>query len=105
MNILIQIESLQPFDTEPSIKALAAYLTTFAKVVPLPPRYFARLDPSGIAALVFHELEIEIVGEGPSAGTIRTILKFMRDVLRRSRQKASINVFVDMPAPSHESSS
>ena len=93
MNVLIQVLASERTDHGPLIAALLAYLATFSTAtLPLPARRFERSDRSGTTTITMYELAF--AEEHPVEELTVAILKFVRDVRRRSGLAVGVEVLV-----------
>jgi hypothetical protein len=94
MELLIQIERTARNDDTAILGAVAAYLATFAAVeAATPARHYVRRDRAGDVSLSLHEYRLALPLEG-AAEVAKAIAKFMKDVLRRSGQDATVSVLI-----------
>ncbi len=93
MNVLIQVSAAERTDHGPLIAALVAYLATFSSATLSPSaRRFERIDRSGTTTTTMYELAL--AEEHPMDQLTAAILKFVRDVRRRSGLAVGVEVLV-----------
>lgn len=97
MNLLITIHAERRTDHSSLVTALVAYLATFSSAtLPSPARRFERTGRSGTTAVTMYE--IALAEEHPADELTAAILKFVRDVQRRSGLVVGVEVLVGAPS-------
>lgn len=96
MIILIQIETDERRDSARLGSALTAYLATFAAVSATESaRSFERLDRSGSVFIELQEFSVELGREVPRSELTTAVRKFVREVLKRSKQDARFAILLE----------